>query len=105
MSPYEPPVASLITYGPAGAPSTWPDYVKEFHFTRRHVPELVRMVDEQAVKKVPDNVAESAAPVHAWRALAQLGAAEALAPMIRLIETDTSLLAPLEIEKVASMIG
>lgn len=67
----------------------WDDY-PSLGFTRAHVPELIHILDtttqiwEQADEEDPSEWA----PIHAWRALAQLGAVEALPAMLRLHETE-----------------
>lgn len=67
----------------------WDDYLA-LGFARAHVPELIHILEntteiwEQAGEE--DRV--EWAPVHAWRALAQLGALEALPAMLRLHEQE-----------------
>jgi hypothetical protein len=67
----------------------WDDY-RALGFSRAHIPELIHILDtttdiwEQAGEE--DRV--EWAPIHAWRALAQLGAVEALPAMLRLHEQE-----------------
>jgi len=72
----------------------WDDYLS-LGFTPAHVPELIHILDnttqiwEQAFEAdtIEENITEWA-PIHAWRALAQLDAVEALPAMLRLHETE-----------------
>ena len=86
--PYPTPVDKLLTHGePPGFrdPSGWPDYT-ELGLTREHVPELVRMATDDDLNTAPGDTDAVWAPMHAWRALAQLGASEAAAPLLGLAE-------------------
>jgi len=72
----------------------WDDY-PSLGFTPAHVHELIHILNtttqiwEQAFEAdtIEENLTEWA-PIHAWRALAQLGAVEALPAMLRLHETE-----------------
>lgn len=82
---YSPPVSRLLAYGSPNAfkPEDWPDYVGELGFTAEHVPELLTLMQDTALADIdpdePPPLPDYAdpellwcAPVHAWRALAQL---------------------------------
>ena len=61
------------------------DYVAEFQLTPAHIPELIRLAAMWADPQ--DDWPEDGpiwAPVHAWRALAQLGAVEAVTPLLEM---------------------
>lgn len=82
------PVLALISLGEKAARTTkWPDYT-ELGLTAEHVPELIRIIDE-IEEFWPDenvkNAAESYAPIHAWRALGQLKADQAIPNLIELV--------------------
>lgn len=94
---YGPPVDRLLKLG-QGAVNRhpWPDYL-EFGLTREHVPELIRLAtdidlfwsefseneaDEESRALLLD---EPWAPIHAWRALGQLRAEEAVEPLLALM--------------------
>lgn len=79
-----PPLDRLFTFGEAefGVRNEKPDYVGQLGLTREHVPgliEIVRMWEDE--NSLPDGVAGSA-PIHAWRALGQLRAIEAVEPLL-----------------------
>ena len=105
---YTPPVDRLLTYtadleimrGP------WPHYLEELGLTRAHVPELVRMVQDPALWESDPDGSEIWAPVHAWRALGQLGVPEAIPPMLAVVQAqpdDDWVLN--ELPRVAAQIG
>ena len=105
------PVLALISLGEKAARTTkWPDYM-ELGLTIEHVPELIRILEE-IEEFWPDedvgNVAEVYAPIHAWRALGQLKAEQAIPHLIDLIiwneEGDMDWIME-EIPDVMGMIG
>jgi len=67
----------------------WDDYLA-LGFTPAHVPELIHILD--TTTQIWDQAGEEDriewAPIHAWRALAQLGAREAVPAMLRLHATE-----------------
>jgi hypothetical protein len=106
MTTYPPPVDRLLRLGAEPARRrTWPDY-RHLGLTRRHVPDLVRMATDPAFDALPERAREVWAPVHAWRALGQLEAAEAVGPLWSLLDRAESLdFAFTEIPLVLGMIG
>jgi hypothetical protein len=82
------PVLALVSLGEKSARvSQWPNYL-ELGITSEHIPELLRILAE--IKEFwPDvdvgNAPESYAPIHAWRALGQLKAEQAIPTLMRLI--------------------
>jgi hypothetical protein len=85
MSPlrYSEPVQRLFSLGRTRVGDEWtdgnPDYVAEFGLTPAHVPELLRIIESWADDdRESQNDDETYAPIHAWRAAAQLGALEAV---------------------------
>jgi hypothetical protein len=80
---YNPPVASLMDKGePDG--TEWEDYLT-LGFTEEHVDELIQMALDNHLHWSSDEN-EQFAPVHAWRALGQLRAAEAVYPLLSLFD-------------------
>lgn len=67
----------------------WDDYVA-LGFTPGHVPELIDILENtsQIWNEAGKEDRVEWAPIHAWRALSQLGAAEALPVMLLLHETE-----------------
>ena len=85
---YHPPVARLLTLGPEPAlRRVWPDY-RHLGLSGRDVPELVRMATDAALLEAAEKEAASWAPLHAWRALGQLEAQAAAAPLLTLLERE-----------------
>jgi hypothetical protein len=84
---YVEPVSLLLTLGEEWARGPqWPDYLSH-GLDAGHVPELIRMATDPALND--DGIwpaPEVWAPVHAWRALGQLGAAQALGPLLELLD-------------------
>ncbi len=99
--------AKLLSLGEIGAFGEWRDYLK-LGLTADDVPELLRMIDDAALYDLDLTGAEGWAPIHAWRALGQLRAAEAAEPLTKLlnrIETDDDDYAIEDIPIALAMIG
>src|SRR5512147_542087 len=105
---YTDPVAKLLTYSGVDERSPkeqWPDY-RELGLTKEHIPDLIRMATDLDLHNLRRESPEVWAPLHAWRALAQLRAVEAVNPLVLLFEQlkdDDWLL--VELPTVLSMIG
>jgi hypothetical protein len=88
---YGPPVGRLFQMGKVEWGVEWegsaPDYVRDLGLASEHVPALIEIALRQA--DLDDFPADDAgwAPVHAWRALAQLRAVEAVEPLLTLQHT------------------
>jgi hypothetical protein len=109
MAPsYTEPVAKLLTCGAVAfgsSPRQWLDY-RDLGLTEKSIPELIRMATDLDLHNAPHDSPEVWAPLHAWRALAQLRAQEAAGPLVHLfaqLEDDDWI--PEELPKVFSMIG
>ncbi len=83
-------VGRLLAIGETGGfdPAKWPDYVAEFGLAREHVAALACMVCDAALSRADTDSSEVWAPMHAWRALGQLGAEEAVAPLLGFLRTS-----------------
>ncbi len=85
------PVLALCALGEDPARKReWIDYPTVLGLTNEHIPELIRIVDEIEVF-IPEDVdtdiqdaPEIYAPIHAWRALGQLKAEEAIPALMEL---------------------
>lgn len=77
---YPEPVSKLLTMGDPEV-HKWPDYLA-LGLSPEHVPDLIRMVLDDALYDDP----ASWAPIHAWRALGQLRAEEAIEPLTQLLQ-------------------
>ncbi len=80
---YQPPVSKLLTIGECQITKTeaWPDYRKKFGLTEADIPELIRMMGDVELWESEKDL-ELWSVVHAWRALGQLKALEAIAPLL-----------------------
>ncbi len=79
---YSEPVSSLLTI--TDRPSStenWVDY-KSLGLSVEHMDELIRMLTDDELHLAPSDSAEVWAPVHAWRALGQMCAVDAVMPLI-----------------------
>lgn len=107
VSSYQPPVDKLLTYGEADVAEAkdWPDYLK-LGLTSEHIPALIRMATDKELNDLDTEKPEFWGPVHAWRALGQLHAIEAIEPLLTLFDTlgDSEWVAE-EVPEVFSMIG
>jgi hypothetical protein len=105
---YSPPVAQLLELGEDKVRQrTWPDYLA-LGLTREHVPELVRLLNDPEVQEYREGSARGFwPPIHAWRALGQLQAEEALQPLVTLLEetADYDDWRCSELPRVLGMIG
>lgn len=105
---YTNPVAKLLSYGKCDFKRTkerWPDYLG-LGFTKEHIPDLIRMSTDSGLNHADQDSLEVWGPLHAWRTLGQLGAEEAVQPLVLLfdvLESDDWL--SRELPKVFSMIG
>jgi hypothetical protein len=84
---YQPPVQRLLTYGESEriTPDEWPDY-RELGMGPEHVPDLIQMATDEALNEADSESPEVWAPLHAWRALGQLRAVEAVEPLEELFD-------------------
>jgi len=87
---YADPVARLLAAGDAHIFDVieWPDYPEQFALGDEHIPALIRMACDMALHTADSNRPEIWAPVHAWRALAQLRAEEAIEPLLEFAKID-----------------
>ena len=105
-----PPVQELFLLGEDGARDPqWPDYLA-FGITSEHIPELLRIVRhiQSFWYDDPDDEDLGYTPIHAWRALGQLKAKEAINALIFLVHQNEELDADWigeEIPVVMGMIG
>ena len=81
------PVQRLLGFGAIAEfdPDKWSDYRKVFGFGPEHVPALIRLACDKRLHDLDADKAAGWAPMHAWRALAQLRATEAIAPLLALV--------------------
>jgi hypothetical protein len=83
---YEEPVSQLLILGKVEDPRTpWRDY-KALGLTPAHTPALLAMATDLELNRSVLESTEVWAPLHAWRALAQLRALEALPPLLELLD-------------------
>ena len=82
---YSEPVSQLINAGDPRDQSEWPNYLDLYGLNSSHVPDLIRMALDEELSTSDSDSAEVWAPLHAWRALGQLGAAEAVQPLLSLM--------------------
>jgi HEAT repeat protein len=84
MSAYPTPLDRLLTLGDPGWDESWRDY-RQLGLGPEHVPELARMAADPALNHGDPDSPAVYAPVHAWRALGQLGGVEALPTLLGLL--------------------
>jgi hypothetical protein len=85
MNTYNPPVDQLLRLGAVQNARNWEDY-RALSISAADIPELIRMATDLELSNAgPDNP-EVWAPLHAWRALAQLRASEAIQPLVDLLD-------------------
>src|SRR3954452_12544141 len=105
---YAAPVRQLLSIDEARSynPSEWPDYCARFALGREHIGDLIRMACDAGLNQADSTSSEVWAPMHAWRALGQMRAEEAVLPLLALLraaEDDEA--AGEELPAVFGMIG
>ncbi len=80
---YQPPVAKLLTMGECKLTKIedWQDYLQDVGLTAADIPELIRMMTDRKLWQSEEGQ-EAWSVVHAWRALGQLKAVDAIAPLL-----------------------
>jgi hypothetical protein len=81
---YSPPVADLLSLGEPDE-DDWLDYRAQ-GLGPEHVPELLRMAEDEELNVGDPDGTEIWAPVHAWRALAQIGDVDAVRRLLDLLD-------------------
>jgi hypothetical protein len=81
---FQEPVVKLMEIGRPG-PGPWLDY-REYGITSENIPELIRLAGDIDLSLDEDKDEKTWGPVHAWRALGQLRAEEAMDVLVDLIE-------------------
>lgn len=81
---YLPPIDKLLSFGDCreNLINKWPNYLEEIGIREEHIPELIRMATDEELNREDEDELENWAPVHAWRALGQLRAEEAIEPLM-----------------------
>ncbi|MHB9028716.1 MAG: HEAT repeat domain-containing protein [Candidatus Latescibacterota bacterium] len=80
---YKEPVAKLLEIGEIKFHSSWLDYSK-YGISADDIPELIKMATDEELNWADSESKEVWGPVHAWRALGQLRAEEAINPLVNL---------------------
>ena len=91
---YQSPVNKLLTYGKADI-GAWLDYLS-MGITSEDIPELIHMATDRDLIMMDSPEPEIWAPIHAWRALGQLRAENAVEPLIKLLDGNPELSAGIE---------
>lgn len=81
---YPPPVSELLTLGNPRERLRRIDYPK-MGLTNEHIPDLIRMLEDDDLHRADSEGTEVWAPLHAWRALGVLRAESAVEPLIALL--------------------
>ncbi len=105
---YAAPVQQLLSIGEIRSynPSDWPDYCARFALGREHIRDLIRMACDAALNQADSTSSEVWAPLHAWRALGQMRAEEAVVPLLAFLRTaEADEAATEELPAVFGMIG
>ena len=85
MNEYTPPVSGLLTLGRPEYLRTGIDY-RALGFDAPHVPQLIRLLQDEELAFGDSETPEVYAQIHAWRVLGQLRAPEAIGPLLDLLE-------------------
>ena len=105
---YAAPVQQLLSIGEIRSynPSDWPDYRARFALGREHIRDLIRMACDAALNQADSTSSDVWAPLHAWRALGQMRAEEAVVPLLAFLRTaQADEAATEELPAVFGMIG
>src|SRR5438105_3414991 len=85
MRDYPPPLDELLRLGEPVEGEDWPDYLQK-GFGPEHVPDLLRMAGDDELHDADTETPLVWAPLHAWRTLGQLRAAEAAGELVDLFD-------------------
>lgn len=87
MAEYSGAIAQLLTYGECTVTpiQEWVDYAS-LGLTPADIPQLIQMATDPELYEAELDSIEGWAPVHAWRALAQLRAGVAVEPLLQAYE-------------------
>src|SRR6266545_1121436 len=85
MGTYNPPVDQLLKLGDPDEGGSKHDYLA-LGIGAEHIPDLLRLLKD---KELYDKEPQYYAQIHAWRALAQLKAREAIEPLLDLVAENT----------------
>ncbi len=102
---YPYPVAALLRYRECHIGENWPDYLGELGISHEHIPVLIDVATNPCFNQVDPESLEGWAPIHAWRALAQLRSEEAVEPLLQLLEDPDNYWAHAELPSVIEEIG
>lgn len=101
---HQEPVSRLLGLGEdEDAAESWPDYLK-LGLGREHVPELIALA-RGSIRWEQEPDLDPWRAVHAWRALGQLRAAEAVPALVELLQAEASDAAAEELPEVLVMMG
>ncbi len=102
---YSATVDKLLAVGDCRKIKDWPNYL-DMGITSANIAELIEMALDEELNNSDSDSPEVRAPLHAWRALGQLQAKEAIQPLTRLFhELEDSDWAGEELPEVYAMIG
>jgi hypothetical protein len=88
MPIYPPPLDQLLWLGrPPDFELSWRDY-RKLGLGQQHVSELIRMATDTQLNRGDSESREVWAPLHAWRALGQVGTEAAVEPLLELLSDD-----------------
>jgi hypothetical protein len=87
MSDYPSPVTQLLTRGKPSFDDDWPNYL-ESGLGPEYVPDLIRLASDPVFFEGDPKSKEVWAPLHAWRALGQLRAEDAIHPLLELLQAE-----------------
>ena len=106
MAKYRKPVEVLLTLGdPRKLSDQWLDY-SEYGIGSEHIPDLVQLATDSELHWANSESVEVWSSLHAWRALGQLRAEEAIEPLLNLFhELEEDDWAGEELPRVYGMIG
>lgn len=84
---HDPALCIFLSLGESKVSEEWLDYL-QYGIGSRHVPALIEMATDMDLNLAPSGSDEVWASLHAWRALGQLQASEAVEPLLRLLAED-----------------
>jgi hypothetical protein len=85
MLHYSDPVSRLLNLDKPEF-GDWLNYIDTFGFNATHIPELIGMLGDRDLHADDSDAAEAWAPLHAWRALGQLKANQAIPTLFSIVE-------------------
>jgi hypothetical protein len=109
MKKHSEKISAIFQFGICEINQQWPDYVGQLSLIEEDILELIEIVENSNLAMVSTGCSiEDCAPMHAWRALGQIGALGAVKPLFQALinqKNDEAFWYAIELPEVIRLIG